>query len=398
MSITPITTLRLESPTYWDSDHVQCRGIYWPVKDQTVNGYPVWQHMRYVSEEADYLPVNRFLYHTADGHWVISTEESMNTNSDTSATYWWMIRSDAPTPDLVEGQWTRWNSTHREWEMAPEECCVKPDPQMERYRLARLAQGESANNLVPLDTPFGRYVPIPDMMRFDRGVLRNIDVGDDYLRFRRDRESKRGYWCISSGEEMQRDKYRHQVESEALTPPLNWGETGLFQELDKATLASELERRTDEAMGTDVDKVSIKTNHYLMCSTYSMGTYWKVSKFDDVPTVMNGRHVWKQGLGRVGVKWTTTDEGLGERYLFYSKRGEWVIGNRHVLETDGDDNADKVGYYGEERDRVGWFRVRSNALTPDQITETWRALVPHHSVMGRAHWTRQTHIITTGGL
>jgi hypothetical protein len=59
---------------------------------------------------------------------------------------------------------------------------------------------------------------------------------------------------------------------------------------------------------------------------------------------VNGRGVWK-GAG-----------GL-ELFMYYGSNKQWMINGRAHMEAGED---------------VGWISVASTALTPDQITETWK--------------------------
>jgi hypothetical protein len=124
----------------------------------------------------------------------------------------------------------------------------------------------------------------------------------------------------------------------------------------------------------------------------ALGVYWQVHSLRK-----NGRGVWEHGLGKVCGEWTVLeDKGFGKggsRFMFYNKRGEWVIAPREVMDAEADTNADdnpgRVGYYGKEKDLVGWWRVASHALTPDKITETWQMMVPNLTMLGTttlAHW------------
>ena len=119
----------------------------------------------------------------------------------------------------------------------------------------------------------------------------------------------------------------------------------------------------------------------------AIGSYWQVAG-----ARRNGRGVWKQGLGKVfaagkpGGEWVTSaDIRLRPaRFLYYNMRGEWVISDESVMKKESehnvDDNPKKVGVH--EQDAVGWLRVSSNAMTPDQITETWLFIKPGETLCG----------------
>jgi hypothetical protein len=62
---------------------------------------------------------------------------------------------------------------------------------------------------------------------------------------------------------------------------------------------------------------------------------------------VNGRGVWEMKGGK---KW--------ERFVYYASNKEWWVGNRASME------AGKA---------LGWLKVASTALAPDQVTETWEA-------------------------
>jgi len=130
--------------------------------------------------------------------------------------------------------------------------------------------------------------------------------------------------------------------------------------------------------------------------------YWQVRGLRK-----NGRGVWKHGLGKVRGEWVTSeDSGFAkgrDRFMFYNKRGEWVIAPREVMDAEADTNADdnpiRVGYHGKEKDIVGWWRVASHALTPSKITETWQMMVPNSTMLGTttlAHWRRNLNIKIKG--
>jgi hypothetical protein len=59
---------------------------------------------------------------------------------------------------------------------------------------------------------------------------------------------------------------------------------------------------------------------------------------------VNGRGVWQMAGGQ-------------EHFMYYGSNKEWIISDRASME------AGKA---------AGWLHVASIALTPDQITETWR--------------------------
>jgi hypothetical protein len=59
---------------------------------------------------------------------------------------------------------------------------------------------------------------------------------------------------------------------------------------------------------------------------------------------VNGRGVWQMAGGQ-------------EYFMYYGSNKEWVIGNRECMEAG---------------EAAGWMIVASAALTPDQVTETWK--------------------------
>ena len=396
------TTVRLCGTNYYLSDHARCFGIYEPIgpddgvdaEDAEGDAY-VYQLVEYQYEEAAYLPCDRFLDHHR-GWWRISTRSAMRNNrraTDHLACFW-KVKSDAPTPDLIAAPWQRWNEGCRAWEEMPPECGAQLDPVAECRRVQKLEAAASMRSVTPLCVEggklAGRYVPIPGGTCNGRAVLRGLDVAGAKMYY------KDGHWCLGRG------KQRHaQARTAALCPPTHgWSAPLRVVELPVAALAAELARREKAALLAADDVVELRspdTQAFLM-NEACLGVYWRVveGSHHDAPAVRNGRPVYRQGLGKVGGQWTTSSEGLPDRFLFYGHQGMWVVGNRRVLARDEDDNQAKVGHHGEERDRVGWLRVWSNALTPTAITERWCKLVRHDIVTGCAHWELAPRIRVTG--
>ena len=59
---------------------------------------------------------------------------------------------------------------------------------------------------------------------------------------------------------------------------------------------------------------------------------------------VNGRGVWQMAGGQ-------------EYFMYYSSDKEWYISHREAMEAG---------------ENAGWMGVASTALTPDQVTETWK--------------------------
>lgn len=359
----------------WVSDHEMCRlGPYRRIEGR--DGFPVYQQVMYTIATATELHqeqwMDRMMYHHA-GHWIIASQKAYRQTwleaDELKAIGGWIVESSALTPDQITGTWKRWKQAHQEWEDMPAFSVVLDAEAEIRHREECEAE-QSCARVVPLILEqLGRFVPTGEVAH-GRAVLRSIDTAGACLRY------ECGEWSLVVD-----DAVMHKVPAHDLTPPVeNW--PGMA-ELPAAALHSELARRAACPPPSGVD---IKLAGHVFSVGDCRGSYFRVSDHDPAPTTMNDRPVLYHAVGMSHGKWTTCDDGLPPSYLYYSRTLEWVVAPLAVLLCDGDDNANKVGHYGEERDRVGWFRVRSNAVDPSTITERWRALQPHDAWYGPACW------------
>lgn len=392
----------------WSPNDEGTRGFggYVPLPSWQQNGRPVYQ--LWVVSRGVRVYLSRLLYYAAGG-WQITTPEAMALYLDhldclrcllrffsrdlarliiryvgvadlnmaaRCEECWWKVEDEALLPQDITTPWRGWDVVHKEW--AVTSCTIGLDPGLDRAYVEAQAALASLAEAKPLVVEYGevsgRYAPVET--RHGRALWRSLDVAGAEISY------SNGYWNLGR-EKM--PTLKSTGYTDALVPPLSgWLP---LRELTPEELGAEQAARAMRAEKAG-DDVKLFSPSPWFEGIACMGWYFRVGKFDDAPRMHNGRAVYYHGVGEVAGWPVTSSSGkMPRRYLFYSLTLQWVVGNLDVLTQDLDDNVQRVGYYGAERDCVGWLRVRSNAIDPAEITEEWQALAHHDIVAGRPRWT-----------